>query len=98
MSSILARAEYIEVDTMERKGLELAIGKDLSEKLLIGCQVHYGRSYQRVADRVNNLLPRQIHQISRAAIYKVVRAIPHQKEKSEVMKLFKVLWTSACYT
>ena len=37
----------------ERKGLELAIGKNIAERLMIGCLVHYGRSYQRVADRVS---------------------------------------------
>ena len=39
----------------ERKGLELAIGKETAEKVMIGCLVHYGRSYQRVAERVNHL-------------------------------------------
>ena len=41
----------------ERKGLQLAIGEELCDKLLIGCQVHYGRSYQRVADKVSGPLP-----------------------------------------
>ena len=75
----------------ERKGLEVAIGKDLTENLLIGCQVHYGRSYQRVAERVSNLLPRQIRNVSREAFCKISRAIPNQREKSTVMKLFSIL-------
>ena len=36
----------------ERSGLQNAIGKELCDKLIIGCRVHYGRSYQRVADKV----------------------------------------------
>ena len=30
----------------ERIGLQLAIGQEFCDKLLIGCQVHYGGSYQ----------------------------------------------------
>ena len=37
----------------ERKGLELAVRKDTADKLMIGCLVQYGRSYQRVADRAS---------------------------------------------
>ena len=75
----------------ERKGLQLAIGQELCDKLLIGCQVHYGRSYQGVADKVSNPLPRQIRSLSREALCIISRAIPHQKKKSEVMKLFKFI-------
>ena len=32
--------------------LKMAIGKDLAEKLLKGCKVHWIRSCQRVADKV----------------------------------------------
>ena len=75
----------------ERKGLQLAIGQELCDKLLIGCQVHYGRSYHRVTDKVSNLLPRQIRSSSREAFCIISRAIPHQKKKSEVMKPFNSL-------
>ena len=37
----------------ERKGLQLPVGKDTVEKLLIGCLAHYGQSYQQIADRVS---------------------------------------------
>ena len=59
----------------ERKGLQLAIGEELSEKLLIGCLVHYGRSYQRIADKVSNLLPHQIRCASCETFCKNSRAI-----------------------
>lgn len=36
----------------EISGLKMAIGKDLAEKLLKGCKVHWIRSCQRVADKV----------------------------------------------
>ena len=64
----------------ERKGLQLAIGQELCNKLLIGCQVHYGCSYQRMADKVSNPLPRQIRSLSREAFCIISRAIPHQKK------------------
>ena len=40
----------------ERKGLEQAVGKEIAETLMIGCLVHYSRSYQRVAERVSSSL------------------------------------------
>ena len=72
----------------ERVGLEKAIGKDLSEKLIVGGRVHYGRSYQHVADGVSNSLLREYCQLSRSAFNKIASQIPLQKEKSIVMKLF----------
>ena len=39
----------------ERKGLEQAVGKEIAERLMIGCLVHYSRSYQPVAERVSPL-------------------------------------------
>lgn len=75
----------------ERAGLETAIGKDMSEKLIIGCRVHYGRSYHRVADRVSNSLPREYRQLCQSAFNKIASCIPQQKEKSLVMRLFDAL-------
>ena len=75
----------------ERKGLQLAIGEKLCDKLLIGCKVHYGRSYQRVADKVSSPLPNQTRCLSREAFCIISRAIPLQKSKSDVMKLFNSL-------
>ena len=75
----------------ERAGLESAIGKDMSEKLIVGCRIHYSRSYQRVADRVSNSLSREYRQLSRSAFNKIASRIPLQKEKSIVMKLFNCL-------
>ena len=58
----------------------MAIGQELCEKVLIGCQVHYGRSYHRDADKVSNPLPRQVRSLSREAF------CTHQMNKSEEMK------------
>ena len=33
-------------------GLKTAVGKDMAEKLLKGCKVHWQRSCQRVAEKV----------------------------------------------
>ena len=49
----------------KRKGLELAIGKNVAQRLMIGCLVHYGRSYQRVADRISASLPMDIRKLSK---------------------------------
>ena len=38
----------------ETKGRRQAIGEDIADRLLRGCNVHWARSYQRVADRVNS--------------------------------------------
>ena len=45
----------------ERKGLEQAVGKEIAERLMIGCLVHYSRSYQSVAERVSFSLSIDIH-------------------------------------
>ena len=36
----------------EAQGLRDAVGEELANQLLKGCQVHWMRSYQRVADKV----------------------------------------------
>ena len=75
----------------EGKGLELAIGKETAEKVMIGCLVHYGRSYQRVAERVSMSLQRQIRVLSRDAFCMIARATPSAKCRSDVFKLFNTL-------
>ena len=75
----------------ERKGLELAIGKTTAEKLVIGCLVHYGKSYQRVAHRVSSSVPVQIRRVSRDSFCAIARKIPSAECKSQVMKMFSTL-------
>ena len=58
---------------------------------MIGCLVHYGRSYQRVAERVSSSLPPQIRTISRDSFCVIARHIPSAECKSEVMKMFSAL-------
>ena len=75
----------------ERKGLEEAMGKETAERLMIGCLVHYSRSYQRIAERVSSSLSLEIRNISKNTFCKIARKIPSLECKSEVMKVFGVL-------
>jgi len=75
----------------ERKGLELAVGKTTAEKLMIGCLVRYGRSYQRVADRVSSSVPAEICRISRDSFCTIAQTIPSAECKSHIMKMFSAL-------
>ena len=72
----------------ERKGLEQAISKEIAEKIMIGCLVHYGRSYQRVSERVSSSLPAGICKISRDSFCAIARKIPSTECKSHIMKMF----------
>ena len=74
--SVCKSLKWIVLDGIdnERKGMQLAIGQDLCDKLLIGCQVHYGRSYQQVVDKVSNPLPCQIRSLSHEAFCAISRA------------------------
>ena len=58
---------------------------------MIGCLVHYGRSYQRVAERVSASLSGELHKISKNSFCAIARAIPSAKNKSDVFKLFNAL-------
>ena len=66
----------------ERKGLEKVMGKETAERLMIGCLIHYSRSYQHVAERVRSSLSLEIRDISKNAFCKI--AYLSLKFKSEV--------------
>ena len=55
----------------KRSGLQTVIGKELCDKLIVGCRVHYGRSYQHVADKVSNSLQWEYRQLSCSAFGKI---------------------------
>ena len=38
----------------EAKGLHELLGENVADKVLKGCNVHWTRSYQWVADKINN--------------------------------------------
>ena len=81
----------LEWSDTERKGLELAIGKNIAERLMIGCLVHYGHSYQHVADRVSASLPMDIRKLSKDSFHEIARAVPSAKCKSDVLNIFTEL-------
>ncbi len=62
--------------------LELAIGRDTAENVMVGCLVHYGRSCQRFTVKVSTSLTQQFHKLSREAFCKIARAIPNAKTKA----------------
>ena len=66
-------------------------GSGVAQRLMIGCLVHYGRSYQRVADRVSASLPTDIRKLSKDSFCEIARAVPSAKCKSDVLKVFTVL-------
>lgn len=51
MSKVLYIVDWSDT---EAKGLRDAIGQNLADKLLRGCNVHWARSYQKVADKLNS--------------------------------------------
>ena len=59
--------------------------------MLIGCTVHFSRSYQRVADRVSSSLDGADRKLSRDTFCMIAKAIPTAANKMCVMKLFSVL-------
>ena len=75
----------------ERKGLETAIGLEIAERLMIRCLVHFGRSYQRVAERVSMSLTGELAKICNNSFCTIARAIPSAKSRSDVTKLFHAL-------
>ena len=79
------------MERYRKEGLEIAIGKETAEKLTIGCLVHYGRSYQRVAERVSSSLPPSVWNISKEAFCTIARKLPSSESKACVAKYFGVL-------
>ncbi len=71
------KAIVLDWSDTERKGRELAVGRDTAEKVMVGCLVHYGRSYQRVADKVSASFTQKFQKLSRKALCTIARAIPH---------------------
>ena len=77
----------------ETKGLRQAIGEDTADRLLRGCNVHWARSYQRVADRVtcNSRVQMCNKKIASEAFCTVAKLITTAKTKEDVLKCFDVL-------
>ena len=75
----------------QAKGLRLAIGEDMANKLLKGCQVHWIRSYQRIAEQVSKVANPEKRRIELEAFKLVASTIPNTKSKDGVIKLFQSL-------
>ena len=59
----------------EAKGLREVIGAEMAERILRGCNVHWARSYQRVAARVNKAVNQSHYQLAVEAFCLVARQI-----------------------
>ena len=67
------------------------MGKEIAEKLMIGCLVHCSRSYQRIVARVSSSLSIDIRNMSKMTFCLIAQKIPSLLCKSQVMKMFGVL-------
>ena len=75
----------------EAKGLRELLGDNVADKVLKGCNVHWTRSYQRVADKVNNNVHRSNRVLAKEAFCAVAKQVMLAKTKEDVLKLFDVL-------
>ena len=74
----------------EAKGLREAVGDGIADNILRGCNVHWTRSYQRVAERVAAK-----EKLAIDAFCKIAKCITEATEKQDVYKLFDVLQGTA---
>ena len=74
----------------EAKGLREAVGDGIADNILRGCNVHWTRSYQRVAERVAAK-----EKLAIDTFCKIAKCITEATEKQDVYKLFDVLQGTA---
>ena len=72
-------------------GLRIAVGKELADKLLRGCEVHWNRSYQRVSEKVCKHNHPAKRQIARQTFHLISAAITKAKTQDKVYRLFRCL-------
>ena len=65
-------------------GLRLALGKELADELLRGCEVHWNRSYQRVSEKVCKHHHPAKRQIAKQAFHLIAAAITKAKSQDQV--------------
>ena len=70
-------------------------GENVADRVLKGCNVHWTRSYQRVADKVNNNVHRSNRVLAKEAFCAVAKQVMVAKTKEDVLKLFDVLQDKA---
>jgi len=75
----------------ESKGLREVIGEETAELVLKGCSVHWTRSFQRVAERVNSNVSKVNRRAAVEAFCLIAKDILIVAEKQHVLQLFSVL-------
>ena len=75
----------------EAKGLREVIGEDTTELVFKGCNVHWIRSYQRVAERVNSNVSKGSRRTAVEAFCLIAKHTMIVTEKQHVLQLFDVL-------
>ena len=75
----------------EAQGLRDAVGEELANQLLKGCQVHWMRSFHRIADKVCKIQHPERRKIENEAFKLIAAAIVKVKSQDQVLKLFQCL-------
>ena len=70
------------------KGLREAVGEEVADSLLRGCNVHWARSYQRIADRVNSSVQKCNRKLATEAFCTIAKLVTSVKTKEDVLKYF----------
>ena len=74
-----------------QKGLREAVGEDVADRLLWGCNVHWARSYQRVAERVNSIIQKGNRKLANEAFCAIAKLVTSVRTKEDVLKCFDAL-------
>ena len=67
----------------EAKGLRELLGENVADKVIEGCNVHWTRSYQRVADKVNNNVHRSNRVLAKEPFCAVAKQMMVAKTKEK---------------
>ena len=74
------------------------MGSKIADSVLKGCNVHWTRSYQRVAEKVNNRVQISNGLPAEEAFCIIAKHVMSAKKKEDVLKLFDVLQGEAPIT
>ena len=78
----------------ETKGLREAVSEEVADQLLQGCNVHWARSYQRVADGVNGIVQKCSSKLATEVFCTIAKLVTSVKTKEDVLKCFDALQCS----
>ena len=79
----------------ETKGLREVVGDKIADSVLKGCNVHWTRSYQRVAEKVNSHVHINNRSLAKEAFCTIAKQVMSVKNKDDVLRLFDVLQAEA---